>query len=276
MPVHKSADDEKAKTRVSIEGLCLNGGYGRVELLPDNRGRILFHEDSRPPVSIPLLLENISVKNHLVSLGRDKKVRVVEHLFSALYGLNFFSVEINIFGAEIPFLDGSSLPFVKALQRLKVRNNSSIIRLKQKILIGDHHSFIEHLPSKNDSLTVEMELAHPFIKPQKVALAIDEESYATEIAPARTFVFTTEDDPRLKNQPPYGIGVTSKKVYCLSPLRFQNELVRHKILDLLGDLYVLRRKLAGKIVARNTSHMLNLQFVKKIAEASFAESSFVF
>jgi UDP-3-O-[3-hydroxymyristoyl] N-acetylglucosamine deacetylase len=109
-----------------------------------------------------------------------------------------------------------------------------------------------------------MELSHPYITTQKIVISINKKKYINEIAPARTFVFTNEDDSRLQNLPSYGIGVTKNRFYCATPLRFTNELVRHKILDLLGDLYVLQKKIEGKIIARNTSHCLNFAFVKKL------------
>jgi UDP-3-O-acyl-N-acetylglucosamine deacetylase len=113
-----------------------------------------------------------------------------------------------------------------------------------------------------------MELFHPFISKQNISLEIDEKSYVSEIAPSRTFVFTDESDPRLKDLPPYGIGITKNNIYSSEPLRYKDEPVRHKILDLLGDLYVLKKKLFGKITGRNTSHILNLEFARELTKTA--------
>jgi UDP-3-O-[3-hydroxymyristoyl] N-acetylglucosamine deacetylase len=204
------------------------------------------------------------VKNHLVSVGKSKRIKVVEHLFSALYGLGLYYIKINFWGNELPFFDGSSLAFAKFLSKIKPKKYNKFSRINKKISIKDRDSFIQYEPFPKNGLIIEMELSHPFIKTQKITLNINKSNYIKEIAPARTFVFTNEDDPRLKKLPPYGIGVTKKRIYCATPLRFSDELVRHKVLDLLGDLYVLQKKLAGRITCKNTSHQLNLKFIRRL------------
>jgi len=268
--------------KVEIKGNCLSGDYSRLEVSTSDRFRLLLHEDSQPPTSIPLDIDNIIVDNHLVSIGQEHRVNVVEHLFSALYGMNLFNVRIDVFGDEIPFFDGSSQDFVELLQEYlylslrgshrkpkqswdRKRTNCTTSRgCHKKLLVEQSESFILYEPLKKDKLIIEMELTHPFIETQRITLEVNEETYAKEIAPARTFAFVNEDDPRLKNLPAYGIGITKNNIYSKEPLKFQNELVRHKILDLLGDLYVLRKRLVGKITCKNTSHQLNLKFVKKL------------
>ncbi|MEO0190127.1 MAG: UDP-3-O-acyl-N-acetylglucosamine deacetylase, partial [candidate division WOR-3 bacterium] len=195
-----------------------------------------------------------------ISVG--KKVKVVEHLFSALYGLNIFNIGIEIYGGELPFFDGSSMDFVRILKNFPVKENSEFLKINRTCFVRERNSFIFFEPNGNE-LCIDMELNHPYIGKQKISIKITKENYIKEIAPARTFVFTDESDLRLKNLPPYGIGITRKKIYSAEPLRFPDEPVRHKILDLLGDIYILRKKLVGKIIARNTSHRLNLQFVKE-------------
>jgi len=251
--------------KVEIKGNCLSGDYSRLEVSTSDRFRLLLHGDSQLPTSIPLDIDNIIVDNHLVSIGQEPGIQIVEHLFSALYGLNLFNVKIDVFDDEIPFFDGSSQDFVEMLGQLREQNSSGVLRLDNNILVAEGTSFILYEPLKKDKLIIEMELTHPFIETQRITLEVNEETYIKEIAPARTFAFVNEDDPRLKNLPAYGIGITKNNIYSKEPLKFQNELVRHKILDLLGDLYVLRKRLVGKITCKNTSHQLNLKFVKKLA-----------
>jgi UDP-3-O-[3-hydroxymyristoyl] N-acetylglucosamine deacetylase len=265
--------------KINFKGECLSGNYSAVQLAPSDRFALFIHEDSRRPVNIRLGIDNINVHNHayphpsphqrgagkrrgcFVSLGREPKVDVVEHLFSALYGLDIFNIKIDLFGDEIPFFDGSSQTFVQSLEKFRGQSPSESIRLNREVRVENESSFIVYEPLHEEKFVIEMELSHPFIPPQKIALEINHENYIKEIAPARTFVFTDEDDPRLENLPPYGIGITKTNIYSAEPLRFSDELVRHKILDLLGDLFVLRKKISGKIVAKNTSHLLNFEFV---------------
>lgn len=272
--------------KVEIKGDCLKGGYSRLEISRSNRFMLFIYEDSNPATNIPLHIDNLTVENHLVAIGQHPSVNIVEHLFSALYGLSLFDVRIEVFGDEIPFFDGSSLRFVESLQKIKIRDclpstfaevlgrndkNSyffdglcKVLRLDKTIELREGESFIRYEPLKQDRLIIEMELSHPYIGTQRITLEINRENYKREIAPARTFVFTTEDDPRLKNLPPYGFGITENGIYSREPLRYPDEPVRHKVLDLLGDFYVLQKKVFGKIMCRNTSHLLNLKFVTEM------------
>lgn len=253
---------------IDFSGQGLSGGYCRVRVGLEKRFSLCVHDNSLASFFIPLNIKNLFIKNHLVHLRNPKTVKVVEHLFSALYGLGLFNVKIELFGDEIPFFDGSSKFFIAQLLSLKkntLRHLQQVDFLSAKeIYIKRGESFIHYKPTDRPELEIDMELCHPYIKKQRVCLRVDEKVYINEIAPARTFVFTTEKDPRLKNLPPYGIGITPDNIYSQQPLRFSDEPVRHKILDFLGDLYVLQKNLTGKITATNTSHLLNLGFVKKL------------
>lgn len=289
---------------VTIEGNCLSGGHSKVEVSTGDRFKLLHHADSRPPTSIPLDVDNVTVENHLlpyapppsldiesrdemqrgedfdvssverlrggsfVSVGQKPGIHVVEHLFSALYGLNLFNVQIDVFGNELPFFDGSSQEYTEKLKGMFTKEKPHGFSADKKVVVSHESSYIMYEPLKKDILIIDMELFHPFIGKQQINLEITEKSYLEEIAPARTFAFTDEMDPRLNDLPPYGIGVTKDNIYSTEPLRYKNELVRHKILDLLGDLYILQKRLAGKISSRNTSHLLNLEFVSKIVGGS--------
>ena len=250
--------------KVTFNGSCLSGAYSILEISPNDKFTFNVLEDSKTSFNVPLNINNITVKNHLVAIGKSPKINVVEHLFSALYGLNLFNVKIDCSGNEIPFFDGSSQTLVKSLSKIEEYNSPNLFSLNKPILVKEKDSFIQYTPLAKDNLVIEMELSHPYINTQEIVLDINRENYIKEIAPARTFVFTSEADPRLKNLPPYGIAITKKRIYCATPLRFSNELIRHKVLDLLGDLYVLQRKLVGKVTCKNTSHQLNLKFIRKL------------
>jgi UDP-3-O-[3-hydroxymyristoyl] N-acetylglucosamine deacetylase len=202
----------------------------------------------------------------MVAVGGQHRLHVVEHLFSALYGLNLFDVRIDVYGDEVPFFDGSSSDFVFAVNGLKNQGYRAM-RLGREISVRRGDSYIHYTPRETDDLTIEMSLTHQYIGNQRIVLEINPNSYEKEIAPARTFVFTDDNDPRLQQLPPYGIGITGSRMYAAAPLRFPDEPVRHKLLDLLGDMYVLKKKIYGKISGNNTSHELNFRFVHKLASA---------
>lgn len=261
-------------SKISLEGLCLSGTRCRVEIVKTDHFAIFLHVDSQEPIRVLHEIENIRTKDHLVSIGMQHRLHVVEHLFSALYGLHLFNVRVDVFGDEVPFFDGSSLKFVDSLAALEAQSSIPAIILRQTITVKGNNGAISFWPIAGDELIVDMELKHAYIGTQRIVLSLNPGIYKREIAPARTFVFTEEDDPRLRNLPPYGIGITGRKLYSATPLRFTNEPVRHKLLDLLGDLYVLRRPLVGKIVAQNTSHQLNLSFVKAVHSLLDYQSDF--
>ena len=251
---------------IHMEGHCLGGFRSRVEMQKSDRFALYSHHDSQEPVEIGYDIDNIVVENHTISVGGQHGIGVVEHLFSTLYGMSLFNVRIDVYGKEIPFFDGSSAYFAREVQRL---NNDHIqgIRLDAPIQVNDPDGSIHYAPLDSDELIVEMSLIHPYINVQNLAVKITPASYIKEIAPARTFIFTDEHDKRLQDLPPYGIGITRENVYAKTPLRFPDEPVRHKILDLLGELYVLQRPIFGKITGRNTSHRLNLRFMRKLVSA---------
>jgi UDP-3-O-[3-hydroxymyristoyl] N-acetylglucosamine deacetylase len=250
--------------KINISGACLNKGSSRIEIRSSNEFSLYMHTDSKQPLLIPLSITNMRVKNHLVSLGQQIQVDVVEHLFSALYGLNLFNVKIDVYGNELPFFDGSSLQYAEVLKPLVSPRHRKTFFVNKKITVSQGSSFLIYEPLVEKKLFIDMELFHPFIDRQRLDLEINEKNYLKEIAPARTFVFTNEKDPRLKDLPPYGIGITAEQIYSKEPLRFSDELVRHKILDLLGDLYVLKSRLKGRITCRNTSHILNLKLAHRL------------
>jgi len=249
--------------KIRFAGHCLSGRDGVVEVRGREQFGVYLHEDSAPPVKIAYELDRVHINNHSVTIGGQNRLHVVEHLFSALFGLNLYHVRLDVYGDEIPFFDGSSQDFVHGLADLE-HDRSKSIRFSRRIDVAAGNGSISYLPLDRDELIIDMSLIHPHIGTQRIVLNIDRDSYRREIAPARTFVFTDDGDHRLRELPPYGVGITRSGVYSASPLRFPDEPVRHKVLDLLGDLYVLRGRLAGRIVAVNTSHLLNYKFASEL------------
>lgn len=250
--------------RSFLEGSALHGGHTRLEITESDSFKLYMHFNSKEPTHIMIKPNNARVEDHLVSIGNNGKwLRVVEHLFSALYGMDMWTLRVDVFGEELPIFDGSCKKYVDVLQ-YNVCKPLVRARLDKGVMVNENTSFIRYDPSNDDSLTIIMELVHPYIGRQHLEIDLNRKNYIREIAPARTFVYTDESDPRLKNLPPYGIGITEQNVYSSEPLRFIDEPVRHKVLDLLGDLFLLQRRLCGTIHAYNTFHMLNIHFVTKI------------
>ena len=247
-----------------LSGPCLHGGYTRVEITENEVFELLLHVNAKEPYTIHVGPENARVDDHLVSIGNDEeRLCVVEHLFSAFYGLDMWGYKVDVFGRELPIFDGSALKFVEVLQYGQTRPLERV-HTEKVIAVNDNTSYIRYEPTDDDNLQISMELTHAYIGHQRIDLNLDRKTYVQEIAPARTFVYTDESDPRLEDLPPYGFGITETNVYSVEPLRYFDEPVRHKVLDLLGDLFLLQKRLCGKIQAYNTYHQLNKQFVSKV------------
>jgi UDP-3-O-[3-hydroxymyristoyl] N-acetylglucosamine deacetylase len=221
-------------------------------------------------------IENVTETGYNTTLsGGGHSVRTVEHLLSALHGLGITNVLAKT-GDEIPALDGSAAEFCRLLRGAGLRDQAAAVepvRLAEAIQIGEGDEFIRVEPA--DRLIIDYTLDYP--KPigvQTVHFELDApETYEREIAPARTFGFVTEFHKlaelglarggRLDNL----ILVDNEKVVNTT-LRFPDEFARHKVLDLIGDLYLLGRPLIAHVIASKSGHSDNLALLRAIAAAA--------
>lgn len=193
---------------------------------------------------------------------------MVEHLVSALYGLAIDNAVVESPSYEIPFFDGSSRVFVEALKNNTINQFCpvKVIEIRMVMRITLRNTFIEISPGPG--LVISLSQENRYLGVQRLSLSISKKHYIDEIAAARTFAVVSEADPRLAKLPSYGIGITKSGIYSRAPLRFEDEFVRHKMLDLLGDLSILGYRLRGKIAGYNVSHRLNHKLVREIVTAS--------
>ncbi|MDI6731930.1 MAG: UDP-3-O-acyl-N-acetylglucosamine deacetylase [Candidatus Margulisbacteria bacterium] len=229
---------------------------------PENSG-IVFEKGKK---QIPALIQNITDTKRGTSLGG---ILVVEHLLSAFFALGVDNVRIKVSGAEIPAMDGSSQPFVEAIQSAGIKEQSSpktYIELSAPIRIEEKDAKLEALPYSG--FMVDFMVNFSPVGTQKLVFDLQKGDYAGEIAPARTFG-CSEEIEALKQQ---GLGrgaslenslVLNQSGYINLP-RFKDELVRHKILDLIGDLALLGRPLRAKIKAVKSGHKMNAELVRRI------------
>ena len=200
------------------------------------------------------------------------RIYTVEHLLAALNGLGIDNVSVEIDGEEIPGMDGSSLEILKALEQAQVieqEADKNIFAIKEPIVVANKTSTIVMVP--HDQLNVSYALAydHPLLRSQFFSQTVDVHSFAKELAAARTFCLESEVN-EIKDQ---GLakGANYKNTMVMSPLgpventlRFPDECVRHKVLDIVGDLFLLGYPVRGAIFATKSGHRLNRALVKKI------------
>ena len=202
----------------------------------------------------------------------DAAVNSVEHLLSALAGMGVDNLRVDIDAPECPALDGSALPYVEILQQAEIVAQDaprSPIELKDPFAAYDEDKQLILLPA--DSFQISFVYDHPKLPAQVATLAIDPETYVTEIAPARSFCFADEIE-LLRNQG-IGKGASYDNVLVIedngstsSELRFANEFVRHKMLDLIGDLYLVGKLPQAQAVALKSGHTLHAQLILSMAE----------
>jgi UDP-3-O-[3-hydroxymyristoyl] N-acetylglucosamine deacetylase len=255
---------------VTVEGIGIHTGQPcRVTIEPGNFG-IRFIRDFS---IIPARAENVFDTSRCTRLEADgARVSTVEHLMSAFAGLGVSSADVRIDGPELPILDGSAAVWVAALQirrdtdgpwnRLRSNPISEPIRVD-----GKNGSFIEVKPADKLSITLTIQYDHLVIGTQ-TATFTEGDDYEKEIAPARTFGLRSEVDALLAAGLAKG-GTLDNAIVVeddgySTPLRFENELARHKILDLLGDLYLSGSLPRADIIAVKPSHTLNVALASKL------------
>jgi len=264
---------------VHFEGIGLHSGRpARLDLVPapENTGIVLRAGD--PPVDIPLTLAHLAPSRRCTAVARGAaRVDTVEHLAAALYGCGVDNVRAEVEGGEIPILDGSAEPFVNAIRRAGVVEQEAprrTIRLSRPVFVAEENRFALALPAEGLRLTVAVDFREP-VGRAVVDVALNEETFARELAPARTFGFAEDREKLLEEGLSHGaseecILVVRDDAYT-SSLRLEDEPARHKALDALGDLCLLGRRLAAHVVIVRGGHALHHALAAAIAAAGDEE-----
>ena len=203
-------------------------------------------------------------------------VETVEHMSAALWGAESDNIKIELDSSEPPAMDGSSSEFLEALKKAGIKTQSAerkFIEIKKPLWIEDGESFLGIFPSRTFKISYVLEYPNPAIGRQFFSETVDSEIFRNKIAPARTFCLKEEADLLLKQG--YGKGANLKNTLVMTKdgplentLRFPDEPVRHKVLDLIGDLYLLGKPVKGRLIAIRSGHKLNLELVKKLRASS--------
>ncbi|MFQ5686639.1 MAG: UDP-3-O-acyl-N-acetylglucosamine deacetylase [Candidatus Scalindua sp.] len=257
----------------------------RFKPAPANTGIRFIRTDIASQPRVSANVETLSDSNRMISLGeKGVGVKSVEHVMAALAGLGIDNIEIEINGNEVPAGDGSSLLFTQLLKGTGIKTlkePKKIFCLQDKLKVSNGDASILALPyDKGLSLSYILDFNGSFLNRQCFEIEMTENNFSTEIAPARTFGLSTIIEEYRKRG--WGKGVTDEnslilnedgtiaKPLSMTPanLRFPNECVRHKILDIIGDLYLTNLTLHARIVAIKSGHYLNTCMAEKIFESS--------
>lgn len=199
------------------------------------------------------------------------RFRTVEHLLAALRGCGVDNAAIEMTGSEAPALDGSAKPYAEAIKSTGLECLDSYRRyldIREPICVRNGGSFVLAVPSDEMRITYVMNYKHPMIGSQLFTYSLNQADFPTEIAPARTFVLYDEVAALLENDLAQGGSLDNVivvwKNYMSCGLRYKDELVRHKVVDLIGDLSLAGGIIRAEILAVKSGHTLNVELAKQV------------
>lgn len=268
------------REKVMVEGIGLHTGEtSRLYFCPApaNLGIHFVRNDLPGRPSVPVEVQRVQATSRATTLGGDQfYVSTVEHCLSSLSALRVDNLIIELDGPEIPIVDGSAEPFLKAFQSVGVvdlEQPRKYFYVTKPIHVGDETKHAYVLPYNGLRVTCTIDFPHPAIGKQVMDVDINEYTFSKEIAAARTFGFVHEAEV-LKAQGlirgaslDNAVVLDKEKIINPGGLRFKDEFVRHKVLDTLGDLVTLGSPLMGHVVLYKSGHDMMNKFINKVLQS---------
>lgn len=266
--------ERTVRTAIEFCGVGLHSGAPvSMRLVPAPAGSgIVFRRTDLDNFEVPATGRNVAKVSYATSLMRGSVlISTTEHLLSALVGYGVDNVIVEINNLEVPILDGSSLSYIRAFEEIGLkqqRRKREYMRILKPVEVREGGKFIGVYPGEGYSIDYVIDFPEP-IGYERLQIDLATGDYAKLIAPARTFGFK-EDEAMLRNM---GLirGVSDESAIILSrtgvengPLRFSDEFVRHKVLDLIGDLALAGKRIEGSVVAERAGHAMHTALVQRL------------
>ncbi len=259
---------------LEFTGLGLHSGAPvTMRLLPAPAGSgIVFRRTDLDNFEIPAIGRNVAKVSYATSLMRQGVlISTTEHLLSSLIGMGVDNVIVEIDNLELPILDGSALPYVEAFARVGIRTQRrrrEVMRVLKPVEVREGNKFIGVYPGSGYSICYAIDFPAP-IGQQDVCVDLAAETYGTTIAPARTFGYQADEQKLrdmglIRGAGPENAIILGAKGPMNGPLRFADEYVRHKVLDLIGDLALAGRRIEGRVVAERAGHAMHTALVSRL------------
>ncbi len=263
---------------LSFQGTGLHSGRAvcvTVQPAPEDHGLVFSRSDLDGAPEIRAHIDHVVRTNLATTLGvDDASVSTVEHLIAALSGLGIDNARVAVDGPELPGMDGSALPYVRGILDAGIEELAAprrFLRVDRVVEARDPDTGRWSRLSPLDGFAIDCEISfdHPMLKQQNIQFAGDGEHFASEIAPARTFGMLADVERMRAAGLALGGGLDNAVVFSatgvINPggLRFPDECVRHKVLDMIGDLALLGAPLLGHFSACRSGHAFNLALVRK-------------
>lgn len=267
------------KKVIQATGVGLHSGEKVLLTLrpaPINTGIIFRRTDLSPVLEIPASYEHVSDTMLCTSLQHQgAKVATVEHLLSALAGLGIDNAYIDVNAPEIPIMDGSAAPFVFLIQSAGISEQNApkrFIRILKPIRVEEHGKYVQFRPYNGYRISFTIDFDHPVFnhRPQTAHFDFTSTSYVKEVCRARTFGFLSDYEKLRESDLAKGgsldnaVVVDNYRVLNEDGLRFDDEFVKHKVLDAIGDLYLLGSGLIGAFEGYKSGHELNNKLLRAL------------
>jgi UDP-3-O-[3-hydroxymyristoyl] N-acetylglucosamine deacetylase len=266
--------EQTIRSGIEFSGIGLHSGAPvSMRLVPAPAGSgIVFRRTDLDNFEIPAIGRNVAKVSYATSLMRQSVlISTTEHLLSALIGFGVDNVIVEVDNLELPILDGSALPYIEAFQAVGLepqRRRREYLRILKQVEVREGGKFIGVYPGSGYGIDYTIDFPAP-IGVERFQCDLATGDYASRIAPARTFGFKA-DEPKLRDM---GLirGASEKCAVILTakgvlngPLRFEDEFVRHKVLDLIGDLALAGRRIQGHVVAERAGHAMHTALVQRL------------
>jgi UDP-3-O-[3-hydroxymyristoyl] N-acetylglucosamine deacetylase len=274
---------------VECQGVGLHSGAPvLLRILPASPGTgIVFRRTDLDGFEVEAVSRNVARVSYATSLmKKGVLISTTEHILSAFIGMGIDNAMVELDNLELPILDGSARPFVEMIQKAGIRRQRrprKYLKIRRELELREGNKFIAVYPDDGYSVSYSINFPHPLIGKENFEVRLSNGNYLRQIAPARTFG-SREDEVTMRNM---GLIRGASRENCIvltrdgvenGPLRFTDEFVRHKVLDLVGDLALLGKQILGRVVADRAGHAMHTALVSRILrdktlweEVTFAE-----
>lgn len=263
------------RTAASCEGVGLHSGAPvHLRIVPASPGcGIVFRRTDLDGFQVEANSHNVARVSYATSLmKKGVLISTTEHLLSAFVGTGIDNAIVELDNLELPILDGSARPFVDMIMKAGIRKQRrprTYLRIRHKVELREGNKFIAVYPAEQYSVSYSINFPHPLIGQETFSADLGDGDYLRHIASARTFG-SRQDEQAMRNM---GLIRGASRDNCIvltddgvenPPLRFEDEFVRHKVLDLIGDLALIGKRILGKVVADRAGHAMHTALVSRI------------
>lgn len=260
---------------MEVRGVGLHSGAPvRLRILPASVGSgIVFRRIDLDGFQVEAVSRNVARVSYATSLmKKGVLISTTEHLLSALIGCGIDNAIVELDNLELPILDGSARPFVEAIRKAGIRKQRrprTYLRIRREVELREGDKFIAVYPAETYSVAYTINFRHPLIGKETFRVDLSDGNYVEQIAPARTFGFLHEADAMreqglIRGASPENAVVLTRDEVMNPPLRFGDEFVRHKVLDLIGDLALFGKQILGSVVADRAGHAMHAALVSRV------------